>query len=255
MFKHPNFPGTATADAPEEELEDLGARGGGFLGCWVMWMDCRVLSFTMWHLCHRRRKSSPLIISLILNTLNFYFEGSLQLHIYKECLPLLAQKQHHPALPPLVPIFKKCHPWDSLVSTRSLANIFPHTQRLKPTKRDCQVWSAELPSLLAPLSPGGSSGVLGISFPRHIQVCYSPVLGYPGGLALLTLAGTPLVPRGDLQRFRSEWLVTSSSCLRVLGQGPSTALCTCDSGRQGSRLRFPSITVVMGTVLPYTIRR
>lgn len=27
MFKHPNFPGTATAEAPEEELEDLGEGG------------------------------------------------------------------------------------------------------------------------------------------------------------------------------------------------------------------------------------
>lgn len=183
MVKHPDFPGTAV-DAPEEELEDLKA-GGLFLGCWIMWMDGRVFSFTTWHLCHRRRRSRPLIRSWVLSTLNFYFEASLRHHMYKECLPLLAQKQHRPALPPLVPVFKKCHPWHSLVSTRSLANISPRAQRLKPTKRDWQVWSARLPSLLAPLSPGGSSGFLGISFPRHTQVCYYPVLsGDPGGLAL-----------------------------------------------------------------------
>lgn len=29
MFKHPNFPGTAITEAPKEELEDLGGRGGG----------------------------------------------------------------------------------------------------------------------------------------------------------------------------------------------------------------------------------
>lgn len=128
MLKHPDFPGTATAEAPEEELEDQGASGGGgFLGCWVF-------SFTLLHLCHRRRKSSPLIRSWVLSTLNFYFEASLQLHIYKECLPILAQKQHCPAPPPLVPAFQKCHPWDSLVSTRSLAKKLPALADLLASK-------------------------------------------------------------------------------------------------------------------------
>lgn len=120
----------------------------GFLGCWVMWMDCRVFSFTLLHFCHRRRKSSPLIRSWVLSTLNFYFEASLQLHIYKQCLPLLAQKQHCPAPPPLVPAFQKCHPWDSLVSTRSLAKKHP--------------------------ALAGSSGFLGISLPRHILYVIPP---------------------------------------------------------------------------------
>lgn len=39
MLKHPDFPGTATAEAPEEELEDQGASGGGGVSRMLSYVD------------------------------------------------------------------------------------------------------------------------------------------------------------------------------------------------------------------------